>query len=116
MPPSARRSEKAKSYQLPSGRTTNDQRPHAPRTLSSTLVELRRADDTPAELQAQVQVQAQAQEQDEASRRPLPNVDGQDEDEVAGVVGALRTFSPFPTPEVRRARWNKYCSVQQRSN
>lgn len=90
MPPSARRSEKAKSYQVPPSRTTNDPRPRAPRTLSSTLVELRRADDTPVELEVQ----------DEALQRPLPNVDGQDEDEVAGVVGALRTFSPFPTPEV----------------
>lgn len=87
MIPSERRNEKAKSYQLPS----SSQRPRAPRTLSSTLVELRRADDIPAHLQVQ----------DEALR-PLPNVDGQDEDEVAGVVGAIRTFSPFPTPEVRK--------------
>lgn len=93
MPSSARRSEKAKSYQVPA--TNDSTRPRAPRTLSSTLVELRRADDTPVELQVQ----------DEALRRPLPNVDGQDEDEVAGVVGALRTFSPFNLPEVCRGTY-----------
>lgn len=108
MPPSERerRSEKAKSYQLPSAsqsRTANDHRPRAPRTLSSTLVELRRADDTPATLHLQ----------DEALRRGLPNVDGQDEDEVAGVVGAIRTFAPFPTPEVRCVCWTRMETAAQ---
>lgn len=107
MPPSSQqRREKSKSTQYKSSASTTslNERPRLKeRANSNTPVELRRRD---ADKRPVLTNSSRAYTAGGAARPPV-DVDGQDEDEVAGVVGAIRHFSPFQRPVV--------CHVQQES-
>ncbi|SMQ46662.1 unnamed protein product [Zymoseptoria tritici ST99CH_3D7] len=98
MPPSSQqRREKSKSTQYKSSASTTslNERPRLKeRANSNTPVELRRRD---ADKRPVLTNSSRAYTAGGAARPPV-DVDGQDEDEVAGVVGAIRHFSPFQRP------------------
>lgn len=117
---SSERREKAKSSQTYSAAYSNSRRgsvqptsqeglgsvPERPRvktrTNSAPLIEVRKAG---GELSEDQDEDAAEQEEIEARDFAAPAgggamADGQDEDEVAGVVGALRQYHPFQSPEV----------------
>lgn len=79
----------------------HDQRPRPKtRTNSAPLVEVWRTDDQGVSLVGGHRSVAPAPSKSEHATRDVAVEDGQDEDEVAGVVGAVRTFYPFHNPQV----------------
>ena len=78
------------------------------RTNSAPLIETRQQQQQQGNGQRQQEVDGgeedeEEEEEDGGAAAPTQAgavVDGQDEDEVAGVVGAVRQYQPFQSPEV----------------
>lgn len=112
-PPRNDRRQKAQSVQVETGRRRPSQQIEKPvrvaderpvvksRTNSAPLVS-RRADDATRQDDSHggAQSRAQASSARASTAVTVPELDAQDEDEVAGVVGAIRHFQPFQPPEV----------------
>ena len=93
------RKEKAKSAQIHGGAVGAASAPQRPksgnRTTSAPLVERRRGSGYAAGLQRL----PPSQEHGAQAGTGAPE-EGQDEDEAAGVVGAMRQYEPFRSPQV----------------
>lgn len=109
------RRQKAQSVQVETGRRRPsqqiekqlriaDERPSVKSRINSAPLVSRRVDDASRQEDGHDDAQPRAQAASARASKAIPDLGAQDEDEVAGVVGAIRHFQPFQPPEV--------CSVQ----
>lgn len=103
----AARTEKAKSSHGHAGGASAGPRPSlGTRTSSAPLVERRRGSGYAAGMQRLPPSQEHVDQAGTGAVEP-----GQDEDEAAGVVGAMRQYEPFRSPQVCARQYPRPCMI-----